>query len=300
MVEHIEHELEVNVPAAQVWKIYGSLELADLICKLLPDFFENVEVIEGDGGVGTVLKLVYAKGIPMVTYQKEKFTVVDHEKRLIVAEVFEGGLLDHGFSLYRFIFQIIEKDANSSIIKSSIEYEVKPGYEANEAFPSAKGLEIKYLEGKQNSSGCGDIGNRGSVSIDMAVRDIHTKGSILERLALLENRLFQLCLEIEASSTSSSSVAHLSENTSYRQGSSMTTEQSNSVESIDEQNHSSDDNHHSFFHRALFNRFEFLGNSMNNSTEQKHLISTKDSEDIPKNGKKFKARNRRWKTILGC
>ncbi|PIA39948.1 hypothetical protein AQUCO_02600411v1 [Aquilegia coerulea] len=142
MVGKIEHELEVTVPASEVWKIYGGLELADLICKLLPDIFENVEVVEGDGGVGTILKIVYGKGTPMVTYQKQKFTVVDNEKRFIVAEVFEGGLLDHGFSLYRFMFQIIEKDANSSIIKSSIEYEVKPGSEANEAFSSVKGLEV--------------------------------------------------------------------------------------------------------------------------------------------------------------
>ncbi|PIA39946.1 hypothetical protein AQUCO_02600410v1 [Aquilegia coerulea] len=105
---------------------------------------------------------------------------------------------------------------------------------------------IKYLEGKQNSSGCGGISNnsttRGCMSVDMAVRDSDTKGSILERLALLENRLFQLCLEIEASSTSSSSVAHSSENTCYRQES--TTDQSNSIRSIDEQNFTYDGNFH--------------------------------------------------------
>ncbi|KAL5724366.1 hypothetical protein ACHQM5_007637 [Ranunculus cassubicifolius] len=170
---------------------------------------------------------------------------------------------------------------------------------------------IKYLEEKQNSSGWGrGMGmnsNHGvqkqGMPIDLAVRDIHTKGSILDRVALLENRLFQLCLEIEASSsTSRSYAAHTSDNTSDRQGS-TTTDQSHSLESMDEEIVTSTDNPSSF-HRALVSRFKFLGNSMTERTNSstKHVITPKaeTNEDTSKNEKRFKARNRRWKRMIGC
>ncbi|XP_010530028.1 PREDICTED: uncharacterized protein LOC104806705 isoform X2 [Tarenaya hassleriana] len=47
---------------------------------------------------------------------------------------------------------------------------------------------------------------RGRPALDTAVRDAYFKGSLLERVAALENRLFQLCMELESSSTSSTST----------------------------------------------------------------------------------------------
>lgn len=61
---------------------------------------------------------------------KEKFTKVDHEKRVKEVEVIEGGLVELGLSLYRVRFEIIEKvEADYSscccIIKTTIEFDVK-------------------------------------------------------------------------------------------------------------------------------------------------------------------------------
>ncbi|KAF5197794.1 S-norcoclaurine synthase [Thalictrum thalictroides] len=154
MVGKVEHELEVRVPASELWEIYGGLEVGKMVTKLLPDVFESVEVVEGDGGVGTVLNVIFPKGTSLVTYLKEKFIVIDNEKRVKVVEVIEGGFLDLGFSLYQVYLQIIEKDSKSSIIKSSIEYEVKPGSEANASFVSIQNLQLvaeaigKYLTEK--------------------------------------------------------------------------------------------------------------------------------------------------------
>ncbi|KAF5200242.1 S-norcoclaurine synthase [Thalictrum thalictroides] len=137
MAGQIEHELEVNVHADVLWEIYGGLEFGRLAIRLLPKFFSSLEVIEGDGGVGTVLKLVFPEGA-FLSYQKEKFTVIDNEKRLKVVEVIEGGFLELGFSFFRLYLQIIEKNPKSSIIKSTLEYEVKPGFEANVSLVSAQ------------------------------------------------------------------------------------------------------------------------------------------------------------------
>lgn len=62
MVDQVSHELEVDVPAKQVWEIYGTLRLAQVVQQQLSNLLENFEVIEGDGGVGTVLKLTFVPG----------------------------------------------------------------------------------------------------------------------------------------------------------------------------------------------------------------------------------------------
>ncbi|KAF9593155.1 hypothetical protein IFM89_020451 [Coptis chinensis] len=153
MEGQLEHELEVSVPASEVWDVYGGLKLGKLVCELLPNVIEKVELVEGDGGVGTILKVVFPQGTPGFTFYKEMFTKVDNEKRLKEAEVVEGGYLEFGFSLYRVRFEIIEKDAKSSIIKTTIEYEVDTA--TNASIVSSKALELiaetiaKYLTEKQ-------------------------------------------------------------------------------------------------------------------------------------------------------
>ena len=49
-------------------------------------------------------------------------------------EVIEGGYLDLGFTLFRVRFEIIEKDNDSCIIKSTIEYDVKEEAIANTSY----------------------------------------------------------------------------------------------------------------------------------------------------------------------
>ncbi|KAG8381674.1 hypothetical protein BUALT_Bualt06G0146100 [Buddleja alternifolia] len=123
----VSHEIEVNVAASEAWKLYGTLQLAKIVGEGgLPDLITKVDVVQGDGGVGTILHLFFTSGM-MISSYKEKYTVVDDEKRVKEAEVVEGGYLDLGFTLYRVRFEIIEKEdeENKCITKSTIEYEVK-------------------------------------------------------------------------------------------------------------------------------------------------------------------------------
>lgn len=52
----------------------------------------------------------------------------------------EGGHLDLGFTLYRFGFQIIEKNEESCIVKSSVQYELKEEAAANISFATVQPL----------------------------------------------------------------------------------------------------------------------------------------------------------------
>ena len=60
---HLSQDTQVGVPVAVVWDVYRGLELGRLVDKLLPDVIGRVQVIEGDGGVGTIIKLTLPPGI---------------------------------------------------------------------------------------------------------------------------------------------------------------------------------------------------------------------------------------------
>ncbi|KAJ4721075.1 S-norcoclaurine synthase [Melia azedarach] len=138
MSGEVSHELEVNVPANQAWELYGTIQLAKLVEKEVVNI-DRIEV-QGDGGLGTILHLIFKEGTPGFGSYKEKFTKVDDEKRVKETEVVEGGFADLGFTLYRVIFEIIEKGNNSCIIKSTIQYEVKEEAAANAQYASIQPL----------------------------------------------------------------------------------------------------------------------------------------------------------------
>ncbi|KAE8077492.1 hypothetical protein FH972_016052 [Carpinus fangiana] len=140
MVGQLSHEVEVNVAASEAWELYGTLRLAKLVKEELSTLLEKTETIQGDGGVGTIFKLTFPLGTPGFTSYSEKFTKVDHEKRLKEVEVIEGGYLDLGFTLYRFRFEIIEKGNDSCIIKSTIEFDVKEEAAANVSYATIEPL----------------------------------------------------------------------------------------------------------------------------------------------------------------
>lgn len=63
MVREISDESEIQAPAAKVWKLYGGLEIAKFIPVHLPNLIHKIEVLEGDGGEGTLLHVTFAHGI---------------------------------------------------------------------------------------------------------------------------------------------------------------------------------------------------------------------------------------------
>ncbi|XP_026398420.1 S-norcoclaurine synthase 2-like [Papaver somniferum] len=86
----------------------------------LPGMFEKIEILEGDGGVGTVLRIIYPEGSVPLT-NEEKFVTMDDCKRLKEILQTKEGYLDMGVTYYMETFKIIEC-GNSSIIQSIVEY----------------------------------------------------------------------------------------------------------------------------------------------------------------------------------
>ncbi|EMS61700.1 S-norcoclaurine synthase [Triticum urartu] len=107
------HEFETDLPAADVWEVYGGLALGQLVPQLLPQVLSKVELVEGDGGAGTVLLVTFPPAASEPRSYKEKFNVVDDEKYIKEAETVEGGFLDLGFRKYVAITKHIKEQKKS-------------------------------------------------------------------------------------------------------------------------------------------------------------------------------------------
>lgn len=62
MVGSVSGEVEVNAPASMVWELYRSLELLTVTKKGLDKIVDKIEVVEGDGSVGTLLQFSFHPG----------------------------------------------------------------------------------------------------------------------------------------------------------------------------------------------------------------------------------------------
>ncbi|CAL5036217.1 unnamed protein product [Urochloa decumbens] len=133
------HDYEADVPASELWKIYGTLRAAELLPGLLPHVLAKVEVISGDGGVGTVLELTFPAGIPGLQSYKE-FTKVDNENYIKEALAIGGDIPKLGFLYYLIRFEIIAKGPASSVIRSTVEYEIDDANPELEAMVSTAPL----------------------------------------------------------------------------------------------------------------------------------------------------------------
>ncbi|EXB99726.1 hypothetical protein L484_023256 [Morus notabilis] len=85
---------------------------------------------------------------------------------------------------------------------------------------------MKYLERRTKFQGLesnnditanfygGVVDRNGCIPMDLALKEVQFKGSLVDRVAALESRLFQLCLDIESSGTSRASSSGTSSQTS--------------------------------------------------------------------------------------
>ncbi|KAI3991913.1 hypothetical protein MKX01_012858 [Papaver californicum] len=123
MTYELINEMAVNASANDIWAVYSSRDLPKLIVKLLPGVFERIDYVKGNGGLGTILRLVYPPGSKPLTY-KEEFVTIDHRKRLKEVLQIEGGYLAMGATFYMDSFKIIKTGRDSCIIRSVTQFEV--------------------------------------------------------------------------------------------------------------------------------------------------------------------------------
>jgi hypothetical protein len=69
------HELETDLPAADLWEVYGGLLVGQLVTQLLPQLFSKVEVLDGDGDVSTALLVTFAPAPGRIWTHELRFTM---------------------------------------------------------------------------------------------------------------------------------------------------------------------------------------------------------------------------------
>ncbi|KAI3931053.1 hypothetical protein MKW92_009168 [Papaver armeniacum] len=119
----LNNEIDVPLSASSIWQVYACKELPKLIVKLLHEVFDRIDYISGDGGVGTVIRIVFPPGEVPRSY-KEMFGKIDHAQRLKEVQQISGGYLAMGVTSYVDKFKIISRGPNSCTIGSTMEYEM--------------------------------------------------------------------------------------------------------------------------------------------------------------------------------
>ncbi|XP_065859610.1 major allergen Pru ar 1-like [Euphorbia lathyris] len=92
-VSSYELEITSSVPAA---KLYKALVIdADILFpKIMPQAFNTVEIIQGNGGPGTIKKVTFGQGSNF-KYMKDKIEAMDKENLTFSHSVIEGDLLSN-------------------------------------------------------------------------------------------------------------------------------------------------------------------------------------------------------------
>ncbi|XP_068634147.1 uncharacterized protein [Aristolochia californica] len=116
------HEYVVPFSASDVWEVYSTLELPQLI-KKMPNFLDDIEW-HGDGSVGTIFTLVVPQGSPFRMY-RERIVTLDHANRVKEVDVISGGVLDLGYNSFRTRFEIVNLGPTTSTIRSIILFDIK-------------------------------------------------------------------------------------------------------------------------------------------------------------------------------
>ncbi|KAK2966547.1 hypothetical protein RJ640_002853 [Escallonia rubra] len=125
-------EMEVKAPAREAWDICGTLKLIDVV---VPSIFKEIKVLKGDGGVGTILDLIFNPGAPFSSYE-ERIHKVDERKMSKEIDVYRGGFLEVGFNMFRISWDVKPKSKTSCIIKVTLEFDVKEESVANISYVS--------------------------------------------------------------------------------------------------------------------------------------------------------------------
>ncbi|XP_061367220.1 phytohormone-binding protein CSBP-like [Gastrolobium bilobum] len=122
MTKEFNSQTEISVGLGTLWQAL-SKDLAFITPKVIPNIVKDVKVIEGDGGIGTILHFTFSSDVQPVSYQREKITELDEFSHEIGLQVVEGGHLNQGFSYYKISYQLSEIGENQTLAKVKISYD---------------------------------------------------------------------------------------------------------------------------------------------------------------------------------
>ncbi|KAL8242121.1 hypothetical protein R6Q59_012423 [Mikania micrantha] len=137
MIRKVSKEVDVKASISKAWEVYGSPAKVGMIIQAEMGHLSSVVVLEGDGGVGTVVEVTPRPGVTLFTRYKERFTKIDHENKVREVEIIDGWYLDLGFKAFKLTLELIDnQQEDACTAKLTIEYE------ANEEVAKAFGTNL--------------------------------------------------------------------------------------------------------------------------------------------------------------
>ncbi|XP_061344845.1 major strawberry allergen Fra a 1.07-like [Gastrolobium bilobum] len=107
------------------------LDSSNVFPKALPNFIQSEELIEGDGGPGSIKKLTLAEGLG---YVKQKVDARDVENYVYNHSVIEGSALSESVEKISNEYKLVPSPDGGTIVKSTTKYYTKGDAQLTEEF----------------------------------------------------------------------------------------------------------------------------------------------------------------------
>ncbi|KAK4586586.1 hypothetical protein RGQ29_023656 [Quercus rubra] len=125
-----ESEVTSPIPPARLFKAFV-LDADNLIPKISPHTIKSTEIIEGNGGAGTIKKVTFHEGSHF-KFLKHKIDAIDKENFTYNYSVIEGGPLSDKIEKISYETKLVPSPDGGSIFKSTSKYYAKDDFEIKE------------------------------------------------------------------------------------------------------------------------------------------------------------------------
>ncbi|CAM8995327.1 unnamed protein product [Rhodiola kirilowii] len=133
-------QVKVAVGLQALW-VSLTGEFRSIVAKLVPNAITSIDLLEGDGGLGSVFLFNFSPHVA-VKWQKEKIVELDESTHKIALQVIEGGHLTHGYKFYKTGFKFTSIGETETLVDIFLTYE----YDSKEAIKDPSHT-LKFAEG---------------------------------------------------------------------------------------------------------------------------------------------------------
>ncbi|KAJ9181863.1 hypothetical protein P3X46_005910 [Hevea brasiliensis] len=130
-----EAEVATGIPPTKMFKVFV-LDADNIIPKILPQAIKSIEILEGNGGPGTIKKTTFAEGSEF-KYVKNKIEAIDKDTFTYSYSSIEGEPWIDTLEKIYYEVKIVPSADGGSICKTTSKYYPKGDAEINEALIKA-------------------------------------------------------------------------------------------------------------------------------------------------------------------
>ncbi|XAR49659.1 hypothetical protein NMG60_11032925 [Bertholletia excelsa] len=116
-------EITTSIPPPKLFKAFV-LDADTLIPKIMPNAIKSVEILQGDGGPGTIKLTTFGEG-SAYKYAKQKVDSIDKESFTYCYSIIEGDALGDAIESISYVVKICASPDGGSVCKNNSKYITK-------------------------------------------------------------------------------------------------------------------------------------------------------------------------------